>query len=200
MTALTCSDHGTPTISRAQWCPRCNDALAGKAARVERVKPTADVAGRYVRHVETPKATLTRRGVSKQMHALAEGRISATQGKHSGGPCPAVALATVAGKSYGWAYRYLNTETGYTGSGEYREPLDRAAAKLFGPGRKIRGSGNVGRFVGGLARTEPNANGFAYCRGHVMPIRNGRLLNASAKHLRLPCEGVTLFDIVEVRD
>lgn len=151
----------------------------------------------YTRTVKTPDTFgMMKRSASKH-RARAQGTIAAEQGRHAGGPCPAVALATLAGKQYGWAFAFLNRETGYTGRGEFREPLDRAAAKVFGPGRRLTPSGSCESVAARLGR---EANGFMYCAGHVMPIRNGRLLNASARHRRMRCEGITLFEINEVRE
>lgn len=153
----------------------------------------------YTRTVRTPDTFGMMARSARSARDRASGRKAAEQGRHSGGPCPAVALATLTGRSYGWAFQYLNRETGYTGRGEFREPLDRAAAKLFGePTRK---TGAPGCTIAALERSlPPNAEGFAYCPGHVMPIRQGRILNASPKHRRFRCDGVTLFDIVEVRE
>jgi hypothetical protein len=152
---------------------------------------------KFTRKVSTPNTTFMRRKHARATQQRATGRLHAREGHHSGGPCPAVALATLAARSYGWAYRYLKAETGYAGAGEFRGPLDRAAERIFGPGRRIPGHGSCARFVSSLGS---DANGFAYVAGHVMPIRNGRLLNASARHQRMHCEGVTLFDINEVRE
>jgi hypothetical protein len=153
---------------------------------------------RYTRKVSTPDTFGMLPRQARNARRRSSGRVAVAEGHHAGGPCPAVAIATLAGKTYGWAFAYLTRETGYTGRGEHRGPLHRAAEKLFGPGRKLRVSGSCGAAVRRLCG--PGTNGFAFVRGHVMPIRDGRLLNASDKHRRMRCEGITLFDIAEVRD
>jgi len=152
----------------------------------------------YTRTVRAPDTFGMLRSTARRQLARANGTIAAEQGRHAGGPCPAVALATLTGRSYQWAFAYLNRRTGYTGRGEYRPALVKAAAELFGaPVEERRGCGTLAAEAG---RLRGDAEGLAFVRGHVMPIRRGRVLNASRKHMSMCCEGVVLFDIAEVRE
>lgn len=154
---------------------------------------------KFTRTVQTPDTFGMLPRVARTHRARATGQIAAEEGRHRGGPCPAVALATIAGKTYHWAFAYLARETGYNGSGEFRPALDRAAERLFGEPTRVTGP-TPARVRDVAVRLRPTDNGFIYCPGHVMPVRNGRVLNASAKHLARRCDGMTLFDIAEVRE
>jgi len=146
---------------------------------------------RTIKHTDTfGMATSTARRVRR----LESGVVAAEQGRHSGGPCPAVALATLTGWSYARAERLLQ-DFGFRGRGMVLESIRLAFIHMFGlPRTEHRPSCSVAGAVKVLAE---GCDGIVFCRGHVMPIRNGRLLNASVKHAGMPCTHLMTWNIAE---
>lgn len=153
----------------------------------------------FTRTTSTPDTFGMSSRVAQRTRARAQGRVAAEQGRHRGGPCPAVALATLAGWSYARAERYLQ-DHGYRGAGMYRHSLVPALVALFGrPAARIDDTQHL-TCSSAVDRFARRLDGVAFVRGHVMPIRNGRLLNASTRHQRMPCEGIILWNINEVHE
>ena len=82
----------------------------------------------------------------------------------------------------------------------YRHTIIATFSELFGCPKATKESGDVS---GTVAFNETrwlgrdNQNGVMFCSGHVMPIRNGRLLNAEGSWGK-QCEGFILWNISEV--
>lgn len=136
--------------------------------------------------------------VARRTRDRAAGRIAAETGRHRGGPCPAVAFATLTGWSYARAERYLK-DHGFSGAGMFKLPIIRAFCQMFGrPLREYSERDLRGKSTAQAVLDHARGNdGIAFCPGHVMPIRNGRLLNASDRHRALRCDGLVLWAISE---
>lgn len=132
--------------------------------------------------------------VARRTVARARGQVASETGRHAGGPCPAVALATLTGWSYARAQRYL-ADYGFRGAGMYRQDIQRAFISVLGePTRRIDEPtcrvADVGRFFNG-------GDGLVHCAGHVMPVRAGIVLNASPRHLAAPAHAVLVWRNLE---
>lgn len=152
----------------------------------------------FKRTVSTPDTFGMSSSNANRTRARARGRVAAEQGRHRGGPCPAVALATLTGWSYARAERYLK-DHGFTGAGMYRHDLLPAFEELLGTPLRHIGEGDTHnvRCSEAVSRWASQHDGIAFVAGHVMPIRNGRLLNASWEHRMARCQGIVLWNIEE---
>lgn len=114
----------------------------------------------------------------------------APAGKHRGGPCPAVTLATLAGISYGEASDHLRKH-GFTGRGLPVGAVDIEIRRICKrPVREVTLSLPVATVV---RRYFAGRDGWIRCSRHVMPVVDGKLLYASEKHERMPCTGAFIF-------
>jgi len=147
----------------------------------------------------TIDATFGMKRSTARRHQLREaGLIAAETGRHSGGPCPAVALATLAGKSYYWANEYLRRECGFAGRGAFTEEITSAADKLWERTRtcsKFPPHTSSVEIERALAAKGEALSGLVFIRGHVMPLVRGRVLNGSARHRAAPVELVVIYAI-----
>lgn len=136
-----------------------------------------------------------------RVQARASGTIAAEQGRHQGGPCPAVALATITGWSYAQAEAYLRRVAGFTGAGLSYEAIANAFTRALGtPWYTTPETGlSVAETVRRLVATHGPIDGAVCCRGHVMPVRRGKLLNATAAHASAPATRVWLWRVEEVQ-
>lgn len=114
----------------------------------------------------------------------------APAGKHRGGPCPAVTLATLAGISYGEASHLLRKH-GFTGRGLRVGEVDVEIRRVCKrPSREVTAALPVATVV---RRHFAGRDGWIRCKGHVMPVVDGELLYASPKHARMTCTGAFVF-------
>ena len=131
--------------------------------------------------------------VARRLKGESSGRVAQRAGNHAGGPCPAVCLATLTGWHYQRAASFLARHTGFAGAGDHWEQYIPAVGIALGQTPEYAEPvGTVGTTV---SRLFAGRSGAVRCRGHVMPVLNGRLLNAGRNHERMRCEGAVLFDI-----
>lgn len=148
----------------------------------------------FTRTVKEPDTFGLMGSTKATLRARSRGEVAARTGRHAGGPCPAVCLATLTGWSYQRAENHLRRH-GFRGDGMFRHILLAAFREVLGEERGVRHTG--GTVEATCRDLPPSFNGAVFCRGHVMPVRNGRLSNASAKHRRMRCEMLVSYSICE---
>lgn len=100
------------------------------------------------------------------------------------GPCPAVALATLAGWPYHRAAEFLKPY-GFRGHGLVRSCIDEAVRRATGRElRAVPAAGSVAATVRERFASQ-RLSGLVYCHGHVMPVVRGVLLNGDPFRDRL---------------
>lgn len=147
----------------------------------------------FTRTVKTPDTFGLSSKIARKVRDRAEGRVAAAQGRHAGGPCPAVCLATLTGWTYTQAEDWLR-KYGFAGAGMTVPMLLRAYSDALGEAEHLPPVGSVRVTV---SRLPAGFEGAVICRHHVMPVRNGRVLNATEEHLRAKCTHVLRYNIVE---
>ena len=148
----------------------------------------------FVRDASPPNTFGMMSRVARRTVARAAGQMPAETGRHAGGPCPAVALATLTGWSYARAAGYL-APYGFHGDGMYRGTIQRAFIAVLGqPLRLVEEPkcrvADVGQFFQG-------GDGLVHCTGHVMPVRGGRVLNATPRQRTMPAGAVLVWRSLE---
>ena len=135
------------------------------------------------------------KNVKRRAALEARGDVSVKAGPNGGGPCPAVCLATLTGWHYQRAAKFLKARTGFSGRGDVWERYIPAIATALGQTPEYVAP--VGTVATTVHRVFAGRSGAIRCRGHVMPVLNGRLLNASPRDESARCEGAVIFDIGE---
>lgn len=117
-------------------------------------------------------------------------------GKHRGGPCPAVCIATLAGWSYGQASHAL-AKYGFTGRGATMTDIVAAMRDVFGRAQRLPGRRTVAEEV--AAHFGPGQCGAVANARHIMPVVDGKLLNASHSQASAICTDVVLLPDLEIK-
>lgn len=131
--------------------------------------------------------------VKQRAQLEARGEVSVKAGRNGGGPCPAVCLATLTGWHYQRAAKFLKARTGFNGRGDVWERYIPAIGIALGQTPEyVR---PVGSCAATVRRVFAGRSGAIRCRGHVMPVLNGRLLNAGPREESARCEGAVIFSI-----
>ena len=132
--------------------------------------------------------------VAQRARARAAGTMASATGRHAGGPCPAVCLSTLTGWTYAATSKFL-ARFGFKGAGMCLPEIADAYRQAMGQHPELHRSRGLTTaqavdryFAGGKSGCISN-------RGHIMPVLNGRLLNASAEHRARVADSYMIFDI-----